>query len=124
MSRVLKNIIANYALHGVHFILALWFVPLILDGAGASGYALFVLGGVLLGYFGIDWIAMVFTFVAIYLLGNKSRVGFLTMMCGNACWVGVGILTSSAAMVIANAVFFAMNARGWHRWSQDSPGAT
>ena len=70
-----------------------------------------------LRYFGVDWVAMAFTFVAIYLLGNKSRAGFVTMMCGNACWVVIGVLTGSIAMVIANAVFLAMNARGWYRWS-------
>lgn len=70
-----------------------------------------------LKYFGIDWIAMLFTFAAIYCLGNKSRVGFIIMMLGNACWVVIGILTSSVAMVIANAVFFFMNARGWLKWS-------
>jgi hypothetical protein len=72
-----------------------------------------------LKYYGVDWVAMAFTFVAIYLLGNKSRKGFATMMCGNTCWVVVGVLTSSIAMVIANTVFFAMNARGWIKWTRD-----
>jgi hypothetical protein len=71
-------------------------------------------------YYGIDWIAMGFTFIAIYLLGNRSRKGFVTMMCGNTCWVIVGVLSSSVAMVIANAVFLAMNARGWIKWSATS----
>jgi hypothetical protein len=60
---------------------------------------------------------MTFTFAAIYLLGNRSRAGFVTMMAGNACWMVVGVLTSSLAMVIANLVFLAMNARGWLRWA-------
>lgn len=70
-----------------------------------------------LRYYGVDWLAMLFTFVAIYLLGNQSRAGFATMICGNACWIVVGLLTSSVAMVLANAVFLAMNARGWRRWA-------
>lgn len=74
-------------------------------------------------YFGIDWVAMVFTFVAIYLLGNQSKAGFVTMMCGNSCWVVVGFMTSSLAMVIANAVFFAMNARGWINWTSEGKQA-
>lgn len=73
-----------------------------------------------LRYFGVDWIAMIFTFAAIYLLGNQSKAGFATMMCGNNCWVIVGVLTSSIAMVIANAVFFAMNARGWMKWTSET----
>ncbi len=71
-------------------------------------------------YFGVDWLAMLFTFIAIYLLGNKSRWGFLVMMCGNACWVVIGGLSASIAMVIANLVFFAMNARGWFNWSAET----
>ena len=70
-------------------------------------------------YFGIDWIAMIFTFFAIYLLGNKSRYGFAVMIAGNACWITVGFMTSSLAMAIANAGFLLMNARGWHRWAPD-----
>jgi hypothetical protein len=37
-------------------------------------------------YLGLDWLAMVLTFSAIYLLGNKSRVGFLIMILGNVHW--------------------------------------
>lgn len=69
-------------------------------------------------YMGVDWLAMCFTFAAIYLLGNKSRAGFATMMCGNTCWVVVGVLTSSIAMVAANVVFLGMNLRGWIRWAR------
>lgn len=63
--------------------------------------------------------AMGLTFVAIYLLGNKARVGFAIMMGGNSCWVVVGLLTQSIALVIANAVFFAMNLRGFVRWAKE-----
>jgi len=42
-------------------------------------------------YLGLDWLAMVLTFSAIYLLGNKSRYGFVVMMIGNLCWAGIGV---------------------------------
>jgi len=77
----------------------------------------------LLQYFGIDWIATVFTFAAIYMLGNKSKYGFAVMMAGNSCWITVGILTSSIALIIANAGFLLMNARGWHQWNVQAPTA-
>ena len=75
-------------------------------------------GAFALRYFGIDWVAMLFTFAAIYLLGNKSRGGFSLMMVGNSCWVVVGVLTGSVAMVIANLVFFLMNVRAWLKWAE------
>ncbi len=78
-----------------------------------------------LQYYGIDWLAMVLTLVAIYMLGNKSRSGFGVMMCGNVCWMGLGFLTGSLALVIANFTFFSMNVRGIIKWGMDeSPAKT
>ncbi|MEM9620290.1 MAG: PnuC protein [Pseudomonadota bacterium] len=74
----------------------------------------------LLNYFAIDWLAMMLTFFAIYLLGNKSRHGFVLMMTGNGCWIVIGLLSSSLAMVVANTVFLVMNARAWLKWAADS----
>ena len=69
-------------------------------------------------YFGIDWLAMALTFFALWNIGNKNKVGFLIMMCGNLCWVAIGAMSQSIAMILANIVFFSMNARAiwkWHR---------
>ena len=63
---------------------------------------------------------MALTFGAIYLLGNKARAGFILMMAGNTCWIIVGAFTESIAMMIANLVFLAMNARAWSKWSDDN----
>ena len=79
-------------------------------------------GGALieLQYYGIDWVAMVFTFWAIYLIGNKNRTGFVIMILGNAAWVVVGVLTDSLAMIIANGAFIAVNARAWLKWTREA----
>jgi hypothetical protein len=68
-------------------------------------------------YLGLDWVAMCLTFAAIYLLGNKSRVGFIVMMVGNLCWASIGVWAHSYAMVLANLGFFGMNVRGFLKWS-------
>lgn len=72
-------------------------------------------------YLGLDWLAMCLTFTAIYLLGNKSRSGFVVMMLGNLCWSAIGLWAGSLAMIIANLGFFAMNVRGFLRWSPSPP---
>lgn len=72
-------------------------------------------------YYGIDWIdwiAMVLTFLAIWQIGNKNKIGFILMMCGNTSWVAVGYLTGSVAMIIANIIFFSMNLRAIIKWSK------
>jgi hypothetical protein len=68
-------------------------------------------------YFGIDWLAMSLTFAAIYMLGNKSRKGFVVMMLGNVCWTAIGAWAHSYAMIIANVGFFSMNVRAFVRWA-------
>jgi nicotinamide riboside transporter PnuC len=78
----------------------------------------------MVNHYGLDWLAMVLTFGAIYLLGNKRRSGFAFMMAGNLCWVGVGVSASSIAMTMANVVFFTMNLRGLVRWSRKTEAST
>ena len=67
-------------------------------------------------HYGLDWVAMVLTFFAIYSLGNKRRYGFCVMMVGNICWVVLGFKFQSLGMILANLIFFAMNLRGFFRW--------
>ena len=60
---------------------------------------------------------MCLTFSAIYLLGNKSRLGFIVMMLGNLLWCFIGLRAESYAMIIANLGFFSMNVRGFIKWA-------
>ena len=62
-------------------------------------------------YYGTDWLAMCLTFVALYMIGNKQRYGFILMICANGTWLVLGILTGSVALVIANLVFSAIERR-------------
>ena len=69
-------------------------------------------------YYGIDWLAMLLTFLAIWLIGDQNKSGFYIMMVGNGCWVAVGILTQSMALVVANLLFIALNVRAIINWSR------
>ena len=71
-------------------------------------------------HYGLDWVAMVLTFIAIYSLGNKQRRGFVIMMAGNTCWIILGFMFQSLGMILANAVFFVMNTRGFFRWGKSA----
>ncbi len=72
-------------------------------------------------YYGVDWIAMVLTFLAIWQIGNKNKIGFVLMIFGNSSWIVVGYLTGSLAMVVANLIFISMNIRAIIKWSKSSP---
>ena len=57
-----------------------------------------------LQYKGSDWAAMVFTFLSLYLLGNKSRTGFVMGIIANVFWFSYGYLTGSVANMFCSSV--------------------
>lgn len=67
-------------------------------------------------FHGLDWAAMLFSLLALGLLGQKNRLGFLCFMVANLCWLFVGWLAPSVAIIIGNVIFFAANLRGYRRW--------
>lgn len=68
-------------------------------------------------YYTLDWLAMAFSFIAVYLLSNQKRVGFVSFMVANLCWVVVGFMANSIAIAIGNMDFFCLNLRGFWQWS-------
>ncbi len=71
----------------------------------------------LLNYYGLDWLAMGLSLLAVYLLGNKNRNGFLSFIVANALWVVLGAtMMSSYGIVVGNVVFLIMNGRGYLQW--------
>jgi hypothetical protein len=69
-------------------------------------------------YYGIDWLAMILTFLAIWLIGDRNKSGFFIMIGGNSCWVVVGIYTHSLALIVANLLFVCLNIRAIINWSK------
>ncbi len=68
------------------------------------------------GYYGVDWLAMTMTFSSLYLLGQKSRIGFVFGILANISWFTFGIMAHSIANSIANVIFVFLNIRGYRRW--------
>ncbi|GAB3641257.1 hypothetical protein [Spirosoma arcticum] len=74
---------------------------------------------VFLNYYGLDWLAMVLSLLALWLIGNKNRVGFAAFALANITWIVVGIwLMHSLGIVLGNLVFLAMNVRGYVNWKK------
>jgi nicotinamide riboside transporter PnuC len=74
--------------------------------------------------FGLDWGAMIFSLLALYLIGRRNRVGFLSFIAANVCWVSIGWLTMSVAIVVGNIVFLILNLRGYRNWLNADSGRT
>ena len=67
-------------------------------------------------FYGLGWAAMSFSLVALYLIGRRNRAGFLSFITANACWILIGWLTTSGAIMFGNMVFMILNLRGYWNW--------
>ena len=74
---------------------------------------------ILFKHYGVDWVAMFLTLIALYRLGNKKRDGFLYGLASNVAWAAFGVLVFSVANVLANVIFLVMNVRGYRKWRNE-----
>lgn len=74
-------------------------------------------------YYGLDWVGITFSMFSTHFLAKKRKRGFLIGMIGNLAFVGFGIIAQSAANVLANSIYFVLNARGWLNWKADPPAS-
>jgi nicotinamide riboside transporter PnuC len=65
----------------------------------------------------LDWLGMALGLLALWLLGNRDRRGFVAFMISNAIWIAIGFRIASLAMILGNAVILVVNFRGWRRWT-------
>ena len=73
----------------------------------------------LLQYFGIDWFATACGLMAVALLGNKNKFGFLIFMMASLSWITFGLIVGSYAIVLGSSIFFFMHFRGFLKWRRD-----
>ena len=71
-------------------------------------------------YYSLDWIAMLLSVLAMLLLGNKVKWGFVLFMLANMTWIVLGFLIlHSYAIVLGNIIFLITNARGFLNWNAE-----
>ena len=71
-------------------------------------------------YHGIDWVAIIMTFLTLYYLGEKRRFGFIFGIVASIAWLIFGVLVDSIANIIANVIFIALNLRGYLNWKEQN----
>ena len=67
----------------------------------------------------IDWIASGFTFINVWLIGDKNTYGWYFGMVGNVLWMWYSVLTGQTPLFVLNLSFFALNVKGLYQWSTD-----
>lgn len=72
-----------------------------------------------LKYYALDWVATSLSLLAVYLLGNKNKYGFISFSIANSLWIFLGFfLMDSLGIGIGNIVFLIMNIRGYISWKK------
>lgn len=67
-------------------------------------------------YYGLDWLWFSASILAVYLLGNKNKFGFVSMIVSDLTRLGMAYLTHSSATLIGSLIYLALNVRGWYAW--------
>ncbi|MEA5462059.1 nicotinamide mononucleotide transporter [Arcicella sp. LKC2W] len=76
---------------------------------------------VFLKYYTLDWLAMSLSLLAVYLLGNKNKYGFIIFSISNALFIFLGfVLMNSFGIGLGNIIFLIMNIRGFLSWNKNS----
>jgi len=71
---------------------------------------------ILFKHYGVDWLAMILMFISLIRLGDHQRDGFVWGLGATIAWAVFNGMVESVAGVIANAIYFLLNLRGWVRW--------
>lgn len=71
-------------------------------------------------YYGFDWLAMVCGLLGMYLLGSKSKYGFVCFMVGSSSWVVVGFLVGSLPLICGSSVSLILQIRGLLNWQREN----
>jgi fatty-acid desaturase len=76
---------------------------------------------IFLKYYTLDWAAMILSLLAVYLLGNKNKLGFISFSMANMVWIFLGFFfMNSLGIAIGNIVFLIMNVRGFISWNKNN----
>ncbi|MFT5171144.1 MAG: drug/metabolite transporter (DMT)-like permease [Candidatus Marinamargulisbacteria bacterium] len=68
------------------------------------------------GYYGIDWIGMLFIVMGIYYLGEKNKKGFLLGIVGCVALLIFSVLSKSVANGVLNTAMIILNIRAYKKW--------
>lgn len=67
-------------------------------------------------YYGFDWLATLCNLAGMYLLGSRSKYGFVFGMLGSSSWLVVGFLINSFPLICGSAIFVVLHLRGLVKW--------
>lgn len=79
---------------------------------------------ILMGYYGLDWLALVFGLSGSYMISSQNRFGFLLAGVGCLCGFCVAVLSAQFGFVVYNVLLLAIMLRGFSNLSRFQSGAS
>ena len=67
---------------------------------------------------GMDWLATVTGLTGHYLLGNKNKFGFISLMIASLSWITFAILTGSTAIILGSSIYLFLHLRSFYIWKK------
>jgi hypothetical protein len=71
-------------------------------------------------YYGFDYLASICVILAMLLLGNKKKFGFLVYCVGSSFAIVFALLAKSPPIIVTNVVVIIINLRGFLMWKSKS----
>ena len=71
-------------------------------------------------YYGTDYIAAACGIVAMVMLGDRKRTGFLLYMLATCFGMAFSIMAHSFPIMVTNGIMFGVNLRGYLKWRHAS----
>lgn len=69
-------------------------------------------------YYGLDWVAMITSFLFMYYIGNKKRIGFLYGLMAAGAWIYTNTIAHLWAGVLLNVILIGLHVRGYLKWGK------
>lgn len=70
-------------------------------------------------YYGFDWLATLCGLAGMFLLGNRSKYGFIFCMLGSSSWIVVGFFIGSFPLICGSSIFVILHIRGILKWQRE-----
>lgn len=68
----------------------------------------------------LSWVANIFLFSGLVLIGRKKKIGFIFNVLGEACYMLTGMFAGIVGLAVASGVFIIPNIIGYIRWAKDN----
>ena len=71
------------------------------------------------GFF-MDWLALLFEFIGLTIVGRRRKEGFIVNMAGCVCWFYVGLTFNLYGLAGVAVLMFFTNINNYYKWRQDA----